>query len=96
MSTSRCGGNAIMASNKGVCGHGSCYGAVHLWCRSLRGHLLCAKSIKTKIGRLNLPRFHIPLAKMLQLMGGIDPQDRFLLNTKLMEFFFLRVPNWPH
>lgn len=72
------------------------FGGFLLWYRSLRGHLLCEKSMKTKIGRSNLPRFIIPAAKVLRLMGGIDPQDRFSLNTKLKEFYFLRVPNWSH
>jgi hypothetical protein len=68
----------------------------YLWCHSHRGHLLCTKSIKTKIGRSNLPGFLILPAKMFQLMRGTDPQDKFSLNPKLKELFFLREPNWPH
>ena len=48
-----------------------------VWCCSLRGRQMCAKSIKTKIGRSNLPGFLIPQVKMLQLMGGTKPQDGF-------------------
>ena len=59
-----------------------------LWCRSLRGRQMCAKSIKTKIGRSNLPGFLIPLVKMLQLMGGIKPQDGFHKTHNWKSFFF--------
>lgn len=61
-----------------------------LWCGTPWHRYFCTP----KLGHPKNDIFLIPLGKCLNLMLGRDHQDRFLSESKLMEFSFWRLSNW--
>ena len=61
----------------------------HLWCCVLSHRYFCT----TKTQLREIIGFLIPLAKMLVLMKGTEPQDSFTKYSKLTEILTLPLPN---